>query len=373
MLTCTALGSAPPPLVLCTTTAGRPISVHVSATEFHPYEEVEGRVRLEPTLLVQPSGKHRLELRKHGLFTSWNFPAWMSLPNNVARRDGAYLKQNAAFRAYLVVTTSRWYNSYFYSSPSVPKTGTGSVSVGSHFVSVFLPRRVRGVGGGAVAAVPAESMDGHRPRAVGHGRLENIPQTISISYSTEERLMSREYAMNVCDQFAKLGVRGVSVLVSSGNDAGTCMRDDGTVRFDSDFPGTCPHVTVVGGTTDFEPEVAASFSGGGFSDYFKRPTYQEEAVASGRGIPDIAGAQAIGLPIFFNDNKKTVSGTSAAAPDPLGFLNHWLYGKGSRGLTDITEGSNPGCMLQGFSAIAGWDPVTGLGTPKFRKMLEQLL
>ncbi|KAH8991641.1 subtilisin-like protein [Lactarius hatsudake] len=202
-----------------------------------------------------------------------------------------------------------------------------------------------------------------------------------ISYSTEERLMSREYAMNVCDQFAKLGVRGVSVLVSSGNDAGTCMRDDGTVRFDSDFPGTCPHVTVVGGTTDFEPEVAASFSGGGFSDYFKRPTYQEEAVASGRGIPDIAGAQAIGLPIFFNDNKKTVSGTSAAAPltanirivagiisllndwlistgqDPLGFLNHWLYGKGSRGLTDITEGSNPGCMLQGFSAIAGWDPV----------------
>ncbi|KAH8978340.1 subtilisin-like protein [Lactarius akahatsu] len=238
---------------------------------------------------------------------------------------------------------------------------------------------------------------------------ENIPQTISISYNILEHFLSREWAINACNQFAKLGVRGVSVLVSSGNKGigpGTCMRDDGTVRFKPSFPGICPYVTVVGGTTDFEPEVAASFSGGGFSDYFKRPTYQEEAVstflqdlgnryqglynASGRGIPDIA-AQAVGLPIFLNGNEIKVSGTSAAAPivagiisllndwliltgqGPLGFLNPWLYGRGSRGFTDITEGSNPGCNLDGFSAIAGWDPVTGLGTPRFRKMLEQLL
>ncbi|KAH9036707.1 subtilisin-like protein [Lactarius hengduanensis] len=210
-----------------------------------------------------------------------------------------------------------------------------------------------------------------------------------------------EWASNVCDKFAMLGLRGVS-----GIGGGTCMRDDGTVRFAPVFPGTCPYITVVGGTTDFEPEVAASISGGGFSDYFERPTYQEEAVsaflqdlgnryqglynASGRGIPDIA-AQAVGLTIFLNDNEKKVSGTSAAAPivagiisllndwliltgqSPLGFLNPWLYGRGSQGFTDITEGSNPGCNLDGFSAIAGWDPVTGLGTPRFRKMLEQLL
>ncbi|KAH9044199.1 subtilisin-like protein [Lactarius hengduanensis] len=237
---------------------------------------------------------------------------------------------------------------------------------------------------------------------------ENIPQTISISYSTEERFMSREYAINVCDQFAKLGVRGVSVLVSSGNDGlgeGTCVKDDGTVRFMPRFPATCPHVTVVGGTTDYEPEVAASFSGGGFSDYFERPTYQEEAVstfleglgnryqglynASGRGIPDIA-AQAAGLRMIFDGKENEVGGTSVATPAvagiisllndwliltgqaPLGFLNPWLYGRGSGGLTDITEGSNPGCNMDGFSSIVGWDPVTGLGTPNFRRMLEQL-
>ncbi|KAH9036741.1 subtilisin-like protein [Lactarius deliciosus] len=237
---------------------------------------------------------------------------------------------------------------------------------------------------------------------------ENVPQTISLSYNNEELSLPREYAIYVCYQFAQLGVRGVSVILASGNDGigkGTCQKDDGTVRFRPTFPGTCPYVTVVGGTTDYNPEVAAALSGGGFSDYFKRPRYQEEAVttflqhlgsryeglynASSRGIPDIA-AQAVGFRVFFNGNDQEEEGTSIATPvvagiisllndwlimtgqAPLGFLNPWLYGRGFRGFNDITEGSNPGCGTDGFSAIAGWDPVTGLGTPNFRRMLEQL-
>ena len=42
---------------------------------------------------------------------------------------------------------------------------------------------------------------------------------------------------------------------------------------------------------------------------------------------------------------------------PLGFLNPFLYGVGQDGLNDITQGSNPACKTDGFSAIAGWDPV----------------
>jgi hypothetical protein len=42
---------------------------------------------------------------------------------------------------------------------------------------------------------------------------------------------------------------------------------------------------------------------------------------------------------------------------PLGFLNPWLYGKGLKGLSDITIGSNPGCRTRGFLAAIGWDPV----------------
>ncbi|KAH9062394.1 subtilisin-like protein [Lactarius vividus] len=237
---------------------------------------------------------------------------------------------------------------------------------------------------------------------------ENIPQTISISYDRlEENLIPREYLVHVCDMFSRLGVRGVSVLLSSGN-AGVgkdCVMEDGSIRFMASFPGTCPYVTAVGGTTDYGPEVAVSFSGGGFSDYFKRPPYQEGVVTtflqglgnqyqglynpSGRGIPDIA-AQASEFRLFSNGNELAGSGTSVAAPvvagiisllndwlvlrgrPPLGFLNPWLYGGGLAALNDITEGSNPGCDTDGFTAIIGWDPVTGLGTPNFRRMLEQL-
>ncbi|KAH8997663.1 subtilisin-like protein [Lactarius hatsudake] len=227
-----------------------------------------------------------------------------------------------------------------------------------------------------------------------------------ISYGYEEKYTSREYAFYVCNMFAMLGLRGVSVLVSSGNDGigrGTCVNRDGRVRFIPRFPSTCPWVTVVGGTTDYEPEVAAKFSGGGFSDHFERPLYQRRTVPtflddlgsryqglyndSGRGIPDIA-AQSMNLPIFFNGQEQREAGTSGATPGiisllndwlistgryPLGFLNPWLYGKGLAALDDITEGSNPGCGMAGFSAIAGWDPVTGLGTPNFRRMMGQLV
>ena len=69
-----------------------------------------------------------------------------------------------------------------------------------------------------------------------------IPQTISTSYSTDESLCSKEYAMYVCRLFAQLGVRGVSVLFPSGdNGVGKdCVRD-GSVRFNPEFPSTCTY------------------------------------------------------------------------------------------------------------------------------------
>ncbi|KAH9163927.1 subtilisin-like protein [Lactarius sanguifluus] len=237
---------------------------------------------------------------------------------------------------------------------------------------------------------------------------DNIPRTISISYIMDERKIPEEYATYVCAQFSMLGARGVSVLIATGDDGvgkGDCVTNDGSVRFYTNFPATCPYVTAVGGTTSLEPEVAASLSGGGFSDHFKRPDYQEQAVttflqhlgnqyqgqynATSRGIPDIS-AQALGYPVFFKGVDHLGEGTSASTPvvasiisllndylfsqgrAPLGFLNPWLYGTGKSGLTDIIEGSNPGCGTDGFSAIEGWDPVTGVGTPDFQRLLRVL-
>jgi tripeptidyl-peptidase-1 len=42
---------------------------------------------------------------------------------------------------------------------------------------------------------------------------------------------------------------------------------------------SCPFVTTVGGTTRVNPEIAVSFSGGGFSRYFTVPSYQQATVA----------------------------------------------------------------------------------------------
>jgi tripeptidyl-peptidase-1 len=42
---------------------------------------------------------------------------------------------------------------------------------------------------------------------------------------------------------------------------------------------------------------------------------------------------------------------------PLGWINPWLYGRGSQGFQDITLGNNPGCNTDEFRATTGWDPV----------------
>ncbi|KAF8257707.1 subtilisin-like protein [Lactarius quietus] len=228
-----------------------------------------------------------------------------------------------------------------------------------------------------------------------------IPPTISTSYGHEEKEYPWDHAIFVCRLFAQLGARGVSVLFASGDygvGSEDCGAKFGNVQFDTLFPATCPFVTSVGGTTGAYPEIAAKISGGGFSNYFARPPYQRQAVPVflkqlgnkyqglynpfGRGSPDIS-AQALNFPFFFTGVKDLANGTSASTPvvagiisllndyrisqgkPTLGYLNPWLYGRARPGLNDVKFGSNPGCDTEGFTAVAGWDPVTGLGTPDF--------
>ncbi|KAJ7044783.1 tripeptidyl peptidase A [Mycena alexandri] len=240
-----------------------------------------------------------------------------------------------------------------------------------------------------------------------------IPQTISTSYGDDEQTVPFTYARRVCQRFAELGCRGVSVLFASGDggvgdgdsDPATqqCYTNDGkhTRRYFLFQPFS--DVTAVGGTTSI-PEISASFSGGGFSDYFERPAYQRKAVSAyldklphrtyeglfnraGRGIPDVS-AQSRKFQIIWQGERISIGGTSASTPafaglvallndarlaagrPALGFLNPMLYKHGAHALNDIVVGSNPGCGTSGFNATKGWDPVTGLGTPDFRKLME---
>lgn len=131
---------------------------------------------------------------------------------------------------------------------------------------------------------------------------ENIPQVISSSYGDSEQTMSRSYAQAVCNEFAQLGARGVTLLFASGDygvgDNGTCYSsaDNTTYEFLPSFPSSCPYVTNVGGTRDF-PETAmyapslvsdsVYASGGGFSNYFGVPNYQRDT--AGKYIAGLNG------------------------------------------------------------------------------------
>ena len=69
------------------------------------------------------------------------------------------------------------------------------------------------------------------------------------------------------------------------------------------FPASCPFVTAVGSTIGVLPERAINFTGGGFSNIFTRPSFQDTVVPhflttvptsfagvfnrNGRGYPDV--------------------------------------------------------------------------------------
>ncbi|KAK4223629.1 peptidase S8/S53 domain-containing protein [Podospora fimiseda] len=239
-----------------------------------------------------------------------------------------------------------------------------------------------------------------------------LPQTISVSYGEEEQSVPREYALRVCNMFMQLGARGVSVLFASGDSGPGNYCESNTnnsTYFESMFPAGCPWVTAVGATLGTQPEQGTSFSSGGFSMYHDRPAWQSAAVESylaqigntyapyfdrgGRGFPDVA-AQGNTFYVIDKGYLALLSGTSASAPvvagiiallnaarrsqgqKPLGFLNPWLYAN-PNAWTDITQGAGTGCRYRpefirtaaSWNATVGWDPVTGLGTPKFPELL----
>lgn len=254
---------------------------------------------------------------------------------------------------------------------------------------------------------------------------DQLPKVVSNSYGDVEHTLPIAYARRVCNAFAQLGARGVSVLSGSGDSGvgrdGMCQtnRHDGrpeTAEFLASFPDACPYVTSVGATMHVAPEEVAVndakqfVSGGGFSNYFARPAWQQgdgvvDAYIAGLGAlhrgmynpagaayPDVS-AQGYEYSVVWNGTFRNVGGTSASAPTfaavvallndallaegkpVLGFLNPWLWEVGRRGqggFTDVVVGSNHGCNGTGFPAKSGWDAASGWGTPVRPGMIRSL-
>ncbi|KAF2668774.1 subtilisin-like protein [Microthyrium microscopicum] len=263
-----------------------------------------------------------------------------------------------------------------------------------------------------------------------------LPQVISNSYGEPEQTVPYRYAARTCLMIAMMGLRGISVLESSG-DTGIgsyCRKNDGSndATFLPEFPSTCPWVTSIGGTEGVSPEIAWRDSSGGFSYYFAQPRYQKRHVRdylfgelpseqvgafldggyfnpNGRGFPDVSAHSLYPVyKVVYGGILSGSGGTSAASPvvaailgllndarlrkgmPTLGFINPWLYDQGEEFLVDITKGAARGCdgtnhqngkttngsaIIPGafWNATKGWDAVTGMGIFDFQKALKNVL
>ncbi|KAJ7353612.1 peptidase S8/S53 domain-containing protein [Mycena albidolilacea] len=258
------------------------------------------------------------------------------------------------------------------------------------------------------------------PKDCGNKQRSNV---ISVSYASNEADLTPFYQIRQCSEYGKLGLMGITFIFASGDSgvAGNgelCLFPNGTQSEDAPlfnplFPANCPFVTGVGatqvnpGSTVFDPESAASLTGGGFSNIFALPEYQKKAIEEyykyheppygadrynnsqrARGIPDFS-VNGVNCTVVAEGRTIAVAGTSAAPPvigaiitlindarlaagkSPVGFINPAIYSNAFRGaFKDIVDGINPGCGTDGFESVEGWDPVSGLGTPDFEKLLD---
>ncbi|HSX05679.1 MAG TPA: S53 family peptidase [Candidatus Saccharimonadales bacterium] len=173
---------------------------------------------------------------------------------------------------------------------------------------------------------------------------------------------------------------GASFFASSG-DSGTGVS----------WPAVSPNVVGVGGTTlnlaadkSLVSESAWSGSGGGVSSYETRPSYQTAygLTKTKRSVPDVSydADPASGVAVYDTTPYQgqtgwyQVGGTSAGAPQwaairalGTGVTNTKLYQdatlvNSAAFFRDITSGTNGLCGAV-CTAAAGYDTVTGLGSP----------
>jgi subtilase family serine protease len=265
---------------------------------------------------------------------------------------------------------------------------------------------------------------------------------VSQSFSTAELdFHNTASLMNLRHAYTSGTTAGVTFLSSSGdngseNNAKTPVKNPAALSVPAvGWPASDPLVTAVGGTylcTDGatgttvdsagpgglcsafpgQREVGWTFSGGGYSTVFPRPSYQDALPAGStpigamRGVPDIAYQASAGTGVLIYDTAPgdnggsdvntgswyVIGGTSASCPQwaglvaiadqmaghDLGLINPRLYSLAdapnhAQYFFDVTTGNNTAsATVPGYAATTGWDPVTGLGTPDAAKLVPAL-
>jgi len=228
------------------------------------------------------------------------------------------------------------------------------------------------------------------------------PAVVSISWGGPESSWTQQALTAFNSACEDASTIGVTILVASGDDGSSDGVSSGTPTVD--FPASSPYVLACGGTrltlsgTTISSEQTwnelasnEGASGGGVSEVFALPSYQQSAGVPkapngfvGRGVPDVAGDAdpESGYNVFVDGQQTVIGGTSAVAPlwagllvrmnqslgKNVGYLNPLLYTSNVEStLHDITVGNNGT-----YSAGPGWDACTGLGTPDGAALLAAL-
>lgn len=228
------------------------------------------------------------------------------------------------------------------------------------------------------------------------------PSVISISWGSAESAWTPQALNSFNQAFQTAAALGVTVCAAAGDTGSDDSVGDGKAHVD--FPASSPFVLACGGTKLLTTNNAVvsevvwhesntSATGGGISDAFDVPSYQQAShiPASvnpggriGRGVPDVAAVAdpATGYQVRVDGKNVVIGGTSAVAPlmagllalinqqrgKPVGFIHPLIYANPGV-FRDITDGNNTTTTTgAGYSARSGWDACSGLGVPNGQQL-----
>ncbi|HUV57898.1 MAG TPA: protease pro-enzyme activation domain-containing protein [Acidimicrobiales bacterium] len=208
--------------------------------------------------------------------------------------------------------------------------------------------------------------------------------------------------------FAQMAAQGQTVFSAAGDNGSSDCAGVVNNQLAVDDPSSQPYVTGVGGLTIssitplsetvWNSGSGGGAGGGGVSSIWSRPTWQNapgiSASQTMRMVPDLSvmGDPGTGFIEYFSGSGRgggwgSIGGTSIGSPlmsavtaiaaescgvSRFGFLNPTLYAMAPTGYIDVTTGSNDIYKTGSYSAGAGYDMASGLGSPNPATFLSGL-
>ncbi|MEV7185930.1 protease pro-enzyme activation domain-containing protein [Kitasatospora sp. NPDC093102] len=280
---------------------------------------------------------------------------------------------------------------------SAPGQGQGEVELDSEIVRGAAPKATQLV-------YEAPNSDQGEIDMANKIVTDNRVSVVSISWGSCEPDTTASSMTAVDNAFKQAAAQGISIFSASGDDGSRdCTRStSGSTVKAVDFPASSPHQTGVGGTNlkvsssnTYSSESAWSTAGGGVSTVFAKPSWQTGTGVSGtmRTVPDVSSNAdpASGFAIYTAGAWQVYGGTSAAAPLWSGYAAQFnqkakaagqpVLGEASPRLYSVANSSSYGSTFhdvttganQDFSAKAGYDQVTGWGSPVADALTTALL